>query len=188
MELLQWLQSSWGELTQHPWVYVGAMVVTAGLVWGAAGWFYNHRIESQNATIKLIETERDMLRSQVSAGVVPVQPAKATDEEGSTEADFLKPESFIPYNRDWDKVTGFYLWQAAWLWIAQEPRPRIRSGSAAYPVYSMLKQAAIDGNLKVTPEQQGSEVNTRARVARSDLRFYAAMYAAATPPFLVDDI
>lgn len=78
-----------------------------------------------------------------------------------------------PYSKHWNSVNTFSLWQAAWLWVGAEPIARVRDGSEAYPVFSMLKTDARAGELNLSEIGREGQIGSWSYVTREELERYA---------------
>ena len=141
------LVSEFGVISGAPLSFVTAVIlgtsIAATIIYFIMKARYEGRVDTQDAHIKLLETQIETLAEEPIAP----QPGRPSDERSAD------------YDPTWDKVGAFALWQAAWLWIGKEPHPQIPAGSPAYPAFSMLKQAAVSRKLStVIPESPHGRV------------------------------
>lgn len=76
-----------------------------------------------------------------------------------------------PYAPTWKNVDPLALWQAACLWVGEEPHATIPSGTAAYPVLVMLRAAVRSRALKICRQTGNADFD---EVYRRDLMAFAA--------------
>ena len=82
-----------------------------------------------------------------------VYQSKGKGDRGDPLIVVLRQPFQVPpeYDLSWLQVNPLTLWQVAWLWVGREPIARIPPGTAAYPIYRMLKADYQKGLL---PAQQ----------------------------------
>lgn len=145
---------------------------------------YQGQIDTQGAHIELLKNQIETRAEEPAAEQLAPAEGRADEDKSAT------------YDPTWEKIDGFALWQAAWLWIGKEPHPEIPAGSPAYPAFTLLKQAAIQGNLKTlitgNLEEQlkarragSSRINAWTMVTKDELRKFAES-RGEHPDFLQD--
>ncbi len=165
------LSGEWAVITAAPLVFVVAVILVGFAIWAVIQWTYRGRVERRNSAIESKDATIELLRGQIKVRSKP----------------FNKEPETRPYDEWWEKVDAFYLWQAAWLWVGQEPRPRLPDDSLAYPAFSMLKQAALAGNLELVAPGRTAKVDAWALVTKESLRRLAAV-KSENPVFLLGPI
>lgn len=145
---------------------------------------YQGQVDTQSAHIELLKNQIETRAEEpVAEQLAPAE--RRADENKSAD-----------YDPTWEKIDGFALWQAAWLWIGKEPHLKTALGTPAYPAFTMLKAAALRGNLKtlitgnleeqLKARRAGSDrINDWTMVTKDELRKFAKS-RGEHPDFLQD--
>ena len=142
--------------------------------------------------IAVLETHIEFLKAQLQArDATDTLPAESIADTApivtANGPSMLDERSNIkPYNERWKKVSPLTLWQAAWLWVGQEPENRVPPTTEAYSAFRMLKMAAQNGELNIQEFGPSGRLDAWALVTRDELRIFAAV-KNESPSFLLSD-
>lgn len=92
--LMAALESQWDALSGAPIPYAVALLAVALLIWKGTGWLYRHQIGNLNSTIKLKDTQIELVEAQLrmERESVPLTPPPGAEPDAPRPAISLDPD------------------------------------------------------------------------------------------------
>lgn len=162
-------------------VVLSTLGVSAIGIWVFVHWVYKERLSSYKDRVTNLEKANQNLKRDVARAEETIQ--EQLDMLLNPDSYAEKVEELRDYDRTWEKVDSFTIWEVAWLWIDKEPvHYGINPNMLVFPVFTMLQRDAVSGKLKV--DKSVSKDETFWQVSRNNLVTYAKIKGDDRPRFL----